>query len=378
MAYIGIQLSQQGFYHQQSFRGVCDFARQHCPDWRFRFLDPAHKISESKNLDGLVVASRQVEMSVILHGSGLPIVNLSTQFLDPHLVQVWLDDVEIGRIAAAHLHQRGFRRWAYIGFDDHLGSRRRKEGYLKGILELGYTPDDLVMDIGDWQDATAQPKVVARLAQALDYDPRPIGCFAFDDALGSAVLGMCPEFGIEVPKRLGLIGAGNDDYLCETSFPTMSSIDIGHRARGFEAARVLAKMIEGQPLQTPLPPITPVGLVVRESTGPAATNDPLVDKAIAFIHLNARKEVYVEDILKHVHTSRRTLERRFRSVMSWSPHQHILYAKIEEVKQMLLTTDLDLESIARATGFPSRTYLSKVFRKMTDMTPMTFRGRGRK
>lgn len=374
MAMIGIQLSRHGHYHRESFRGICDFARRHHGDWRFRFLDLGQPIHDPGSLDGLIVGSKAEATSRAIHRTGLPAVNLSTESEDPHLVQIWLDDVAIGRTAAAHLHQRGFRRWAYFGFDNHLGSRRREAGFIEGLAEFGYGKDDLVVDIGNWQDAATQPATVARLGEALHSDPRPIGCFTFDDDLGAALLQQCADAGIEVPRRMGLIGAGNDDYACETSFPTMSSIDIGHRARGFQAARALAAMLRGEPVPTPLPPLPPRGLVVRQSTGPATTNDPLVDKAVAFIHTHARRDIRVADVLDHVNTSRRTLERRFHETLHWSPHQHIVYAKIEEVKQLLLTTDMDSEAIAEASGFNQRAHLSKVFRKVTGLTMMQFRG----
>lgn len=378
MAVIGIQLSRTGFYHQESFRGICDYARRFRPNWRFRFVDPARPVDDLTELDGLVVASRTDSNSASLGATGLPVVNLSTQFEDPHLIQIWLDDLEIGRTAALHLHQRGFRRWAYFGFDDHLGSRRRRDGFIQGLAELGYSTDDLAMDVGDWADEDRQPATVLRLIGALRDDPRPIGCFTFDDALGADLIELCISQGLEIPKRLSVIGAANDDFLCETSFPTLSSIDINHRGRGFEAARMLATLMNHESIDMPTQPIAPVGLVVRESTGPATTGDAIVDKAVAFIHANARRDIRVDDVLDQVNVSRRALERRFRAALNWSPHQQIIHAKVEEVKQLLLTTDMDTEAIAEASGFNQRAHLSRVFRRATGLTMMQFRGRTRK
>lgn len=374
MATIGILFERSTHHARECFRGICAFARQHRYDWRFHFGQLPETPQKSGDLVGLIVASGDESFSQRVHATGLPSVNLSSACYDPYLIQIWLDDVAIGRIAAAHLHQRGFRRWAYFGISKHYGARKRRLGFIQGLAELGYARDTLVVDLPGWENESGKVADATLLAAALKTWQQPIGCFAFEDDRGAQVLRECRKAGIEIPRQVGVIGARNDDYVCETTFPTLSSIDIGQRKRGFKAAAVLADLIDGKPVAKPVPPVSPGGLVVRQSTGPAKTDDPMVNKAVAFIHTHARQPISVTEVVEHVATNRRTLEMRFQSVLNCSPHRHIQHERIEVVKQLLLTTDLDTQGIADAAGFRNRAHMSTLFRKITGQTMMQFRG----
>lgn len=48
--------------------------------------------------------------------------------------------------------------------------------------------------------------------------------------------------------------------------------------------------------------------------------------------------------------------------------------RIEKARQLLLETELDLEHIASQTGFSSSSYLIRVFKELTGMTPRRYRG----
>lgn len=142
-------------------------------------------------------------------------------------------------------------------------------------------------------------------------------------------------------------------------------------------AGVGAGLIRSQTIEKSVPSVAPVGLVVRELTGLATTDDPVVDKAVAFIQANARRDVRVADVVDQVNVRRRVLERRFRAALHGSPHEQIIHTKVEQVKQLLLTTDMGTEAIAEASGFNPRAPLSGVFPKATGLTMMQFRGRGK-
>lgn len=200
---------------------------------------------------------------------------------------------------------------------------------------------------------------------------------SFDDQRGVQLVNGCRDAGIDVPHRVGLVGVNNVAYFCDASFPPLSSIELDMKGRGIEAARILARLLEGQAPEVPTPVVPPIRLAARESTGFATTGDPMVDKAVAFIHANARRDVRIDDVVQHVKTNGRTLSWKFRKLLDTTPHQRITDARIEAIKELLLSTDMDSESLAEAAGFISRSHMSRVFREQTGLTLMQFRKQSR-
>ena len=66
-------------------------------------------------------------------------------------------------------------------------------------------------------------------------------------------------------------------------------------------------------------------------------------------------------------------ERLFKQSVGYTPHQYILRCRIEKAKQLLQTTQLPIMEIAFQVGYNNQSHFSKLFRKLTGMTPRTFR-----
>jgi AraC family transcriptional regulator len=54
-------------------------------------------------------------------------------------------------------------------------------------------------------------------------------------------------------------------------------------------------------------------------------------------------------------------------------NQNILQCRIERAKQLLRTTQLPIMEIAFQVGCKNHSYFSKLFRKLTGMSPRTYR-----
>ena len=48
--------------------------------------------------------------------------------------------------------------------------------------------------------------------------------------------------------------------------------------------------------------------------------------------------------------------------------------RIERAKQLLATTDLPIPKVAQASGFGTGEYLATLFRQVTGITPLKYRG----
>jgi AraC family transcriptional regulator len=66
-------------------------------------------------------------------------------------------------------------------------------------------------------------------------------------------------------------------------------------------------------------------------------------------------------------------ERLFKQSVGQAPHQYILQCRIERAKQLLRTTQLPIMEIAFQVGCKNHSHFSKLFRKLTGMSPRTYR-----
>jgi LacI family transcriptional regulator len=99
----------------------------------------------------------------------------------------------------------------------------------------------------------------------------------------------------------------------------------------------------------------------------------LLVQAIGFIREHATEPIRVEDVLRVIPLSRRSLERAFQELLGRSPAQEIRRVRLERAKHLLATTDLPIPKVARASGFGTGEYLAKIFRQATRMTPLKYR-----
>jgi LacI family transcriptional regulator len=104
-----------------------------------------------------------------------------------------------------------------------------------------------------------------------------------------------------------------------------------------------------------------------------AIADRCVAEAMQFIREHACECIGVEDVLGHVVVSRSVLQKRFRATLGRTIHEVIAGERLRRVKQLLVATELTLESIARRAGFSHPEYLSAVFRKTTGSTLAAYR-----
>jgi len=75
--------------------------------------------------------------------------------------------------------------------------------------------------------------------------------------------------------------------------------------------------------------------------------------------------------------ARRSLERRFRKIFGCSVADQIRQIRINQARFMLIATNEPITLIAEKCGFASYTYLSRVFKEVTGMSPRDFRARSR-
>lgn len=112
----------------------------------------------------------------------------------------------MGRIAAEHLYQEGYRRFAVLGsyLNDHRGVRTR--GFFNFLSELGIQAKEIIAYDEPYSFSGGRMMAL----QLIKHLPsEPIGVLAHDDDVGFAALQVFQEHGIAVPEQIGIIGCNN-------------------------------------------------------------------------------------------------------------------------------------------------------------------------
>ena len=123
--------------------------------------------------------------------------------------------------------------------------------------------------------------------------------------------------------------------------------------------------------------VDPVTVVTRESTDLVATEDRVVSAALTYIRQYAFRRIRVDDVARQADVSRSTLDARFREVMGRTVHAEVGRVRLGIARDLLVTTDLPLEQVARRAGFGNSQYLHAVFRKALHQTPGQYRQRAK-
>ncbi len=96
-----------------------------------------------------------------------------------------------------------------------------------------------------------------------------------------------------------------------------------------------------------------------------------------FLHHHASQPCTVDDVVRQLQISRRSLEIRFRRAVGRSLNDEIQRLRLERAKRLLVETDLPLSQVAESAGYGTPSYLTQVFRKRMHTTPARFRRQAR-
>ena len=320
--------------------------------------------------NGIIARIKDTAMADALLATGVPIVELRA-VVDLDLPTVYCDDSAIGDVAVRHFKERGFRHFAFCGRSGMRWSELREHAYRRRLAELGhechdYTPQRHGRSL-TWEQEQDD------VARWLDSLPKPIAVLACNDIRGIQVLDACRRIALPVPERVAVLGVDNDVVLGELSDPPLSSIDQDLERIGYEAAALLDRLMNGD--RPPPGPVLvePLGVVSRRSTDAVAIEDPAVASALRLIRQHACEQVGIDFLAEHTNLSRRVLQRRFKAATGRTLQEQIHDAQLERIKQMLVETDLKLDSIARRSGFNYIGYMCSFFKSRTGMTPGEYR-----
>lgn len=106
------------------------------------------------------------------------------------------------------------------------------------------------------------------------------------------------------------------------------------------------------------------------------TNKEWIEQICYYLKNNFQQKLTLEIIAENCHGSAFNLQRTFKKIVGLSPLNYLNKIRLEHAKDLLISTDQSIKSIALNCGFNNDTYFSTLFKRNFQMTPTTFRNKG--
>lgn len=362
--------------------GVLRYANR-C-DWNIQFLQNLTEIQSETFQDvvrngasGLITSLNPASDDTIrlIRASKIPFVSIDhPEYVNnrPNSGIIYNDHYQIGKLAAEHLLQLGkFNAYGFVRNCLNLQwASKRERGFRETLRANGIRTLTLVTENPNAPLSCLPPR--EKLVAWLKDLPKPAAVMTPNDFMSSDVHNACTSLGFNVPDSVAILGADNDEVVCENLRPPMSSIAVDFDAQGYAAAEMLDRLMEHR--RTSRTVICPgCKVVTRESTRPVSPAVALVNRALAYISENACSGCRAREIGMRLGVSRRLLDLRFREIAGTSIRAEIERVRMENVRKLLAKTRRPIVNIAVNCGYPNVNHLGKIFRKRFGMSMSAWR-----
>jgi len=367
-------------YGKDLLRGITRYSKDHGP-WTFCRM-PTH-YRETLGMDGILSWAKEWEANGVIGlfqdadevkkftEAGIPVIAQDFKERLAGVPNITGGYYEAGKLGAEYFLRKGFKHFAFYGFNNIVWSRERAFGFEKRVREAGYNVH--------YYEQKNSPSIdlwyykPSELSHWLNALPKPIGLMCCDDNQGLHVTEAARHANIRIPDEVAVLGVDNDEMLCDLSDPPLSSIGLDTEKSGYEAARLMAQMIEQKTCIANDVLVQPTQVITRHSTDIFACKDKYIVQALKYIHENLDKNLKVDQVLKEVPLSRRSLEKRFIQNTGYPVYEYIYNQRIEEFTRKLLETDMTIFEIALDLGLSDSKNIARQFKQIKGITPVEYR-----
>ncbi len=391
MKKVVLVIEASGGYGRGLLRGIARYSRLYGP-WRFYrdfpepdfylkpdfYAEPETYVNSTEKrkrlkrfqkwgIDGVITRDPRTIIE-----KGIPaIAAIHLQHPLTDIPSVMPNNQQIGKMAAEHFLERGFRQFAFCGFQNVYWSNQRFLCFSEILAESGYNVIDYKPD--SKKSFRFREDELFSIAEWLKTLPKSTALFVCNDDRAQQVADACRIAEVTVPDDVAILSVDNDELVCELADPPISSIELNSEQAGYIAAETLDKMMKNQKPQTARIEVNPVRVITRRSSDILAVADPDVLDALRYIRTNANKALSVEDVVAHVPVSRRVLERRFRDVLSRSILEEIRQVRARKIQVLLTETNMPMTQIASKLEFSSSKQICRLFQDVFEVSPMEYR-----
>lgn len=332
------------------------------------------KINANWSGDGIVCipAAPSRDLAKLLSSGRCPAVALSLAESKLNIPRVGIDNEVIGRMAADHFLERGFRSFALVSAGDLNITKQIQRSFETQIQECACSYQHISLNPGSkrkrtWED---RQRFLAHKLQSL---PKPAGIFVTGDHYAVEVIEACLRSSLEIPDEIAILGCLNMDLFRDCTTVSLSSIVVDFDLHVDIAFDLLDRMMEGEaPPNEPIL-IPPIGIYTRKSTDTLATQSPQLTKAIRFMFDHYSNDIRIADIAKEAGLSRRVLFLAFDREFGQPPGAVLTRIRLDKAKRMLLDTDAKVSAVSEACGFGDSINMFRHFKREIGMSAAAYK-----
>ncbi|MEC8333269.1 MAG: substrate-binding domain-containing protein, partial [Verrucomicrobiota bacterium] len=275
------------WYDYRIHRGVARVARQN--GWQLNCpKDPAinEGILKGWKGSGCIALLQRTDTLEYLRYNEIPLVDMG--FTNHHLTipRVLTDNKEIGRLAAEHFRDQGYREVFALNTGDVKMYAERLEA-ISHFMETDGGKVTVLKSSKMQKEVFDELRSIAR-ERGRKLEELSLGFFAYQDTMAAEMISLSRQNNLRVPENIAVLGVDNDDLVnCGLNIE-LSSVDSDLEGLGTEAANLLNKMLSDQKSLASRQFIRhkPKGVVTRQSTDCYAVENPLVANALHWIKNN--------------------------------------------------------------------------------------------
>ena len=358
-------------HHSEIYVGCQRFANE--AKWITSIIPNSPKVLETGSYDG-IIARVGTNFNKMAEHKKIPLVNVWQNSPVKKVTSVFSNSYEAGTIAAEHLLGRGLRRFGFLGFKRDKADFQQLDGYMETLKSTGYQSSIFKFNRSVIEgNAEGWEKFIFQLKNWVKGLQPPVGIHATSDINCRYLIEICKSLELKIPHDLAIVGSGNEPLICNSPYPSITSIDKNFEEVGYQAAKLLDEMMISGKSSKVAKYCQPQGIVPRQSTDSYASDHPKVALALRYIAESANRRIKVNDVANAVATNRRTLERKFREFTGRTISQEISRMRIERAKRLMMESDLSFKELSAELGYRNSDHFYKSFLRAEGQTPSSFR-----
>jgi AraC-like DNA-binding protein len=133
-----------------------------------------------------------------------------------------------------------------------------------------------------------------------------------------------------------------------------------------DTMEILAAILAVVPVESP-------DMVAKGPRDVTTFEDRIVAEAMRLIWSRTHEPMTVDMVARQLPLARRSLERRFRSVVGHTLHEEIVRCRLERATRLLVSTTLSIQEVAIAAGFASTDTMGRIFHRLMGTSPRDYR-----
>ena len=267
------------------------------------------------------------------------------------------DETAICRIGATYFLQKGYENFA-CSLDTI-----RKQAFVETLHHAGQE------QIHVFPRSAVHPGTQEMRVEFLRNLPKPcaflVQTINFSEFWYEAV----KQAGIRVPEELAILGIDDIEYICNLLEPSISSIDTNDFEHGYRMCEILAKLLNGEPVE-PVTLIAPQERVIeRVSTDFFAVKNEKLRRMIHFACDHITEGIGVRILADEFSLTMPMVYQLFERHLRISPKRFLIELQLRHAEKLLKHGNMKMADIAEESGFATLKSFYDFFHKYHNTTP---------